>query len=165
MKKKTLFIILGIILGIFLVFLVSGIALFSSLNKEKKSMTAKEFKTLMQEKGFVVSDATNQFSQYDYVEQVYIAVPSDYSYQIEFYEFSDVDYATSFYNNNKSIFKSSKGNNSRETSVGIKNYSKYALSTNGKYKVVSRIDNTVIYLNVDSNNKDIVKDLLDEIDY
>ncbi len=161
MKKKTLFIVLGIIL----VLVVGGIALFSSLNKEKESMTASEFKTLMEGKGFVVSDATNQFAQYDYVKQVYVAAPSDYSYKIEFYELSDVEYATMFYNNNKSIFESSKGNASGETSVSMKNYSKYSLSTGGKFKVVSRIDNTVVYLNVDSDNKDTVKKLLDELGY
>lgn len=161
MKKKILFIVLGIIL----VVLIGGIILFSSLNKEKESMTASEFKNLMQEKGFVVSDATSQFSEYGYVEQVYVAAPSGYAYKIEFYELSNEDYAISFYNNNKSIFESSKGNASGETSVSMKNYSKYTLSTGGKYKVVSRIDNTVVYLNVDSSHKDTVKDLLKELGY
>lgn len=159
--KKALFIILGIVL----VLVIGVIALFSSLNKEKESMTASEFKTLMKGKGFVVSDATSQLSQYDYVEQVYVAAQSDYSYKIEFYELSDVEYATMFYNNNKSIFESTKGNASSETSVSMNNYSKYTLSTGGKYKVVSRIDNTVLYLNVDSSNKDVVKDLLEELGY
>lgn len=161
MKKKILFIVLGIIL----VVVIGGIALFSSLTKEKESMTSSEFKTLMESKGFVVSDSTSQFSQYGYIEQVYVAVPSGYAYQIEFYELSDEEYAISFYNNNKSIFESSKGNDSAETSVSMKNYSKYTLSTGGKYKVVSRINNTVVYLNVDSSHKDTVKDLLKELGY
>ncbi len=161
MKKKTLFIVLGIVL----VLTVGVIILFVSLNKEKKSITANEFKTLMQGKGLVVSDVTSQYSRYDYVEQVYVAVPSDYSYQIEFYELSDSEYAISFYNNNKSIFESSKGNVSGGTSLSAKNYSKYSLSTDGNYKVISRIDNTVVYLNVDSSNKNTVKDLLNELGY
>lgn len=161
MGKKILFIVLGIIL----VVIVGIVMLFISLNKEKESITGSEFTSLMQEKGFVVDDATSQFSEYGYVDQAYIAAPSDYAYQIEFYELSDVDNAISFYNNNKSIFESSKGNASGETSVSMKNYSKYALSTGGKYKVVSRIDNTVVYLNVDSSYKDTVKDLLDGIGY
>ena len=119
MKKKVLFIVLGIIL----VAVLGVTMLFVSLNKEKESMTATEFKTLLQEKGFVVSDATSQFSDYDYVKQVYVAAPSDYSYKIEFYELSNLDYATMFYNNNKSIFESSKGNASGETNVSMKNYS------------------------------------------
>lgn len=36
----------------------------------------------------------------------------------------------------------------------MSNYSKYALSTSGEYKVVSRIENTAVYLNVDSSYKD-----------
>ena len=161
MKKKVLFIILGIIL-----ILVIGVGmLFILLNKEKESMSASDFKTLMQEKGFVISDATSQFSQYAYVEQVYVVAPSDYAYKIEFYELSDEDYAMSFYNTNKSIFESSKGAVSGETSVSMKNYSKYTLSSDSKYKVVSRIDNTVVYLNVNSNYKDTVKDLLKEMGY
>ena len=101
MKKKTLFIVLGIIL----IVIVGVSIIFSYLGREKEVVTANEFKTLMEDKGFYVSDATSQFSEYDYVRQVYAAVPSDYSYKIEFYEFSDDNYATSFYNNNKSIFE------------------------------------------------------------
>ena len=161
MKKKTVFIILGVVLFI----AVAVGILFTSLNKEKTSITASQFKTTMEEKGYVVSDATSQFSSYDYVEQVYVAAPSGYAYKIEFYELSDESYAMSFYNNNKSIFESSKGNSSGETSVSMKNYSKYTLSSSGKYQVVSRIDNTVIYLNVDASHKDTVKDLLKELGY
>ena len=161
MKKKTLFIVLGIIL----VLVIGGIALFSSLNKEKESMTASEFKTLMEGKGFVVSDATSQFSQYDYVEQVYVAAPSDYSYKIEFYELSDETYATAFYNNNKSIFESTKSGASTESNINGKNYSKYTLTSNGKYMVVSRVANTVAFVNVSSDLKDNVNTILKELGY
>ena len=159
--KKPLIIVLTIVLVIAIIFGV----IFVALNKEKKSITANEFKTIMQEKGYIIQDATNQFSDYSYVEQVYLAVSSDYKYQIEFYVLSDESYATGFYNNNKNIFEASKGNTSSETSASLKNSSKYTLSANNKYSVVSRIDNTLIYLNVDSNYKDTVKDILDELGY
>ena len=119
----------------------------------------------MQPKGFVVQDATSQFSDYDYITKVYIALSSDSNYQIEFYELSDSDYATSFYNNNKSIFESSKGSGNAETHAEIANYSKYTLSSNGKFKVISRIDNTALYLNVDSSNKKAVEDILKDLGY
>ena len=78
----------------------------------------------------------------------------------------DDSYATNFYNNNKSILESSKGNNSAETYVELKNSSKYTLLSNGKYMTVSRINNTVIYFDdVDANYKDTVKTLLDELGY
>lgn len=62
----------------------------------------------MEQKGYIITDANGQFSEYDYVKQVYVASSKDYSYQIEFYELSDASYATYFYNNNKAIFESLK---------------------------------------------------------
>lgn len=79
-------------------------------------------------------------------KKVYIASGKDSTYQIEFFE-------------------STKGSNSSESSASLKNYSKYVLSTNGKYKVISRIDNTVIYCDIDDNYKSVVKEVLEEIDY
>lgn len=159
--KKSVVIVL-IVVAIIIAILGIG---FINLNKEKTSITASSFKNSMEQKGYIVSDANSQFSEYDYVKQVYVAVNSDYSYKIEFYELADDNYATNFYNNNKSIFESSKGNTSTGTSTSLKNYSKYTLSSNGKYMVVSRINNTVIYLNVDDSYKDMVKDLLKELGY
>ena len=51
------------------------------------------------------------------------------------------------------------------SSISGKNYSKYTLEANGKYSVVSKINNTILYVNVDSQYKDTVKDIIDEIGY
>ena len=139
--------------------------IFINLNKEKTSITASDFYTTMSQKEYNVQDSSNQFSEYNYVKQAYIAVSKNNSYQIEFYELEDDSYATQFYNNIKSIFESSKGTNSVESNVELKNYSKYTLSSNGKYMIVSRIDNTVIYVNVDNNYKDAVNSLLKDLGY
>lgn len=157
MKKSVIitFVIIIAIVGV----------IFINLNKEKASITALDFYITMSQKGYVVQDASGQFLEYDYVKQAYIAGNNDYTYQIEFYELIDDSNAISFYNNNKSIFESSKGNTSAETSVGLKNYSKYTLSSNDKYMVVSRINNTVIYVDVEDRYKDAVKTLLDELGY
>jgi len=45
------------------------------------------------------------------------------------------------------------------------NNSKYTLKTNGEYKVVSRIEDTVIYVDVDEKYEDDVKEILKEIGY
>ncbi len=163
--KKSIIIVLIIIAIIIAIFGIILVSVFVNLTKEKTPMTASSFKNSMEQKGYIVSDANSQISEYDYIKQVYVAVDSDYSYKIEFYELSDENYAMNFYNTNKSIFESSKGNASAETSAGLKNYSKYTLSSNGKYMVVSRIDNTVVYLNVDDSYKDTVNNLLNELGY
>lgn len=162
MKKSNK---IAIIIAIIVVLAIAVFMVFNSLNKEKESITADNFKISMQSKGFYITDATNQFSNYDYVQQAYIASSNDNSYQIEFYVLSNDSYATSFYNRNKSIFEASKGSSSAQTSVNLKNHSKYTLSSGNKYQVVSRINNTVMYINVASEYKDIVKNILNEIGY
>lgn len=159
--KKTVIIVTVIVLIFLAIF---GIVFFN-LNKEKISITASDFKNSMEQKGYIITDANSQFSQYDYVKQVYVASSADYSFQIEFYELSDENYAIDFYNNNTSRFERYTGNASSKTSVSWKNYSKYTLSSNGKYMVVSRINNTAIYIDVDDKYKDTVKDILNELGY
>ena len=156
MKNKNFFALVAICF--IMLFTITGCG-------NKKALTASDFKSKMETNGYIVQDATSQMSEYDYIQQVYIAINSDYTYQIEFYELSDNDYAARFFNNNKSIFEDSKSSGAVETSVNIGNHAKYSLTTDGKFKVVSKIDNTVIYLNVDEDYKSSVKDVLKDLGY
>ncbi len=150
--------VLGILCLIMLLFLTTACG-------KKVAITSSDFKEKMESRGYTIQDATNQFSDYDYVKQVYIALSSNSGYQIEFYELSNNDNASSFFNNNKSIFEQSKSSNSTETSNSINNTAKYTLTTNGQFKLVSRIDNTVIYLNVSEEYKSEVKEVLKDLGY
>ncbi len=161
---KKIFIVIGIILVVLLV--LGGIALviFNVLNKEKTSISADNFSAIMESKGYVMTDTTSQFSQYEnYMLKSYVAQKSDY--QIEFYELSTIENAISMYNTNKAKFESQKSSVSAGATSSMKNYSTYSLSTNGKYKYLARIDNTLVYVDVDENYKDIVKDIMKEIGY
>ena len=107
MKKQTKLILI-IVGSIVALLLIATIALIIALaNKEVTPITAEQFKEEMEKRNFMITTATTQFAETDYVKQVYIAIPSDYSYQIEFYEFTEEKYAISFYNNNKDIFERS----------------------------------------------------------
>lgn len=155
-----------IVIGIIVVALIGiFVALFSTLNKEKASMSADTFNNTMVTKGYVMTDTTSQFEQYgNYMTKSYAAQKS--GYQIEFYELSSVENAISMYNTNQQKFESQKSNDlSTSTTVNLKNYSTYSLTTNGKYKYLSRIDNTLIYVDVDETYKDTVKDIMKEIGY
>ena len=131
----------------------------------KKAITSDEFKTKLQNKGYTVQDLTEKYSSYDHIKHVLIALDSENNYQIEFYEINNLDNAVSVYNENKSIFEKSKSSSSAETSVEMGNNAKYTLKTNGTYKAVSRIDKTVVYVNVNSKYENSVKDVLKEIGY
>lgn len=156
---------IGIIISVIIVVIVLGVILTFMLAKEKTPITAEEFKTIMEEKGYVIGDATAQFEEYGYINKTYIAANKDYTYQIEFYEILDEEYARNFFSLNKKVFEDIKGNLATETNVSMKNYSIYTLSTERKYRVLSRIENTVIYVNVDDAYKDEVKGILEELGY
>ncbi len=156
----SLIIIIGIIIAV-----LFGVGVIK-LTKEKTPITLDTFKSSMEEKGYTLINAKNQISDYNNINQVYIAISGDNTYQIEFYELSDENVAINFYNDNKSIFESSKGNNSITSNISASNYSRYYTdSSTGKYMFVSRIGKTVIYGNVDKAYKDKVKEILDELGY
>lgn len=156
---------LKIALIILAVIVIGVVILIASLNKEKVAITPDSFKTTMEEKDYTVSDVTSVFSQYGgYVKKAYLAQKNT-DYQIEFYELSNLDNAVDFFNTNRAKFESQKGNSSIYSNVSLKNYSTYSLTTNGKYKYVSRVDNTVIYIDVDEKYQDTVKSLIKEIGY
>ena len=62
-------------------------------------------------------------------------------------------------------FENSKSRSSIETNVSMKNYSKYTLLSNGKYMVISVINNTAIYVNVEESHKEEVDNILNELGY
>ena len=162
MKKSM---IIGIVAIVVVVLITIGGVVFTKLNKEKPSIDAQTFKTTMEEKGYQLADAKSQFSEYDYIEKVYLAADSKFSYQIEFYQLVDNDNANQFYITNMTKFENSKSSSSIETTVNGKNYSKYTLLSNGKYMVISVINNTAIYVNVDESHKEEVDNILNELGY
>jgi len=143
---------------------VGVVVITKNLNKEP--ISAGDFKNIMEDKDFEIIDSKeNQFADYDYIEKAYVALEEDYDYQIEFYKLDEEDDAIEFYETNKEIFEDSKGSSVVETKKSIGNNSKYTLKTNDEYKVVSRIENTVIYADVDEKYEDEVKEILKEMGY
>ena len=156
------------ILAFVSVLVIAGVivgAVIINKNLNKQPITSGDFKDIMEDKDFEIMDVLYQVEDYGYVEKAYIALEEDYDYQIEFYKLDDEDDAIKFYNINKGIFEDSKGSASLETKKSMGNNSKYTLKTNDEYKVVSRIEDTVIYADVDDKYEDEVKEILKEIGY
>ena len=86
MKKSTKIVIIVVVaVLIFMALVVGGIiGLISLLNKEKDSITADQFKEIMEQKSYEIVDAKYQVLQYNFVDQVYSAMDGSYSYQLEF---------------------------------------------------------------------------------
>lgn len=152
--------IVGLLLVSLLIF--TGCNLSSKLNKEP--LKSEEYKNKMEEKGYSTLDATGQFTQ-KFIKKVYLAVSNKSTYQIEFYEIDTIDNAKEFYSNNKKIFEESKVSGSSDSYVELGNHEKYTLKSGDTYKVISRIDNTIVYANVNKEYKNEVKKAIKEIGY
>lgn len=154
-KNKTLILLLLVCASLFILTSCGS----------KTAITSDDFKTKMEADGYTIVDATDQFSGYEYINNVYLAVDKDKTYQIEFYDISTEEYADGVFQNNKSIFEDSKGSTSAESSTSVNNYETYSLSSNDTYKYISRVDNTMLYVDVSSEYKDTVKEVIDKLGY
>ena len=146
---------------------LAGIGMCSLLSgcQSKQALTAEDFKSKMEEKGYDLQDCTDQFEGYDFVEQVYVALDDEGSYQIEFYDLSDDAHARDFFSNNVQIFKESKSNMSANTNVSLGNYEKYTQTDSDQFSMISRIDDTVIYVVEEKENKEAVEAVVKELGY
>lgn len=131
---------------------------------KKTAITDDDFRTIANDNGLSIIDATEQFPDSLILETASIA-KSDDDWQIEFYVLTDSKAATGMFNTNKENFENLKGNASFQTSVAIGNHAVYSLVSNGTYMHVSRIDNTVVYVNEDAENKDAIDSVLKKMGY
>ena len=150
MKKIILFLI-----SMALVFSITGC-------KAKKAVTAEEFKSKMTQEGYQIADISEKYAGKG-AKAVLIAMKD--GYQIEFYVTENKDYAVGSYNLNKEKIEKTKGNSMVETQKSIGNVSKYTLKSNSSYKVVSRVGETFIYLNVPGSKTEEVKEILNKLGY
>ena len=156
---------LKIVLLITLLLVVAAAAVFFIvIDKEKESMTANEFCDELEDEGYVMVDVTSQYASYG-IEEAYLAVKPNQEYQIEFYELSSVSKAENMFETNKEYFEDRAGSKRVTSSFGFGNYDTYSLTSNGDFMYLCRIDNTLLYIDVEDIYKDEVKEIIDELDY
>ena len=130
----------------------------------KKEITSSEFKEITRDNDFYIQDVKEQFSEYDYIKEAMIAVKSG-KYQIEFYVLEDEENALAFYKYNKDVFEASKESTSLYAEVDFEHNNRYTLTTGNEYKVISRINKTVVYVNTTKENKNDVNKVLKKLGY
>ena len=163
MKKR---IIIFSVIGVLILSLICTLVfVLLNLIPNKKPVSAEEFSKIMKENNYIINDDTISFSDYDFVKTVLVAVSSDYTYQIEYYELSSKEEADRFFKTNKDIFNGYKVNESMETNLNSKNFTKYTLKNPDAYMVLSQIDNTVIYVDTLIEYADQVDNIINILGY
>ena len=155
MKTKSL---LAILIGVLLIVALTGC--FS-----KQALTSDEFSSKMQGLGFSIVDASAQYSQFDHINKVLLAVDPTTSFQIEFYDINSDSNALGVYNTNFSTMENSRGSSSSYSTVSMGNYNRATQESNGEYWVLSRVSSTFVYVHSDVANKASINSALDTIGY
>lgn len=130
--------------------------------KDKKAITAEEFTSKMEEKGFEVVDRT---AQLEYIQANQCIVASNDDYQLYFYVLYSEEDAMMMHQVNKQEFKENKGKLWSESDVNINNYNFYSITSNGMYSVISRVSDTLIYAEESKEKKGEIKSILKELGY
>ena len=151
--------------NIFIISLICIIFIFTGCNANKAAITKENFISTMESENYYITDASDQFANYESVDSVTIASKPTGEYQIEFYVFEDEDTAIISFNVNKENFEQYEEYATSHSSADINNYSMYSLTITDSYKFVSRKDNTMIYIDVAKEYKDEVKEIIDKLGY
>lgn len=148
-------------LSLIAVFVLFALTLTGCLNKSVK--TTDDFVKLAEEKKMKITNAIDQFGYVDFIEEANVATAD--GWQVEFYVLSDVVEAEGMYETNVAKFEDKKANSSTETSSEMGNYDSYGLTTAGFYMYVARVENTLIYLDVEEEYKEEAKAFIEEFGY
>ena len=130
---------------------------------KKVPVTAAEFSRRMEQEGYSILDATEQFE--GQVVSATLAVEQSGAYQIEFFEVETEQQAKIAFEQNKVTFESERGPASSRYENNGPNFSVYAQTSNGKYSYVCRVGQTFIYASVPEQNKEAVKSAIKSLGY
>lgn len=140
---------------------------FIGCGKSKEKMSVDTFVNHMEQAGLTMMEQSDDIAEDSGITEVQVALAEDNLYQVEFYQLDGVENAQYFYNVAKNGIEEAYGevNGNVKTNVSASNYDKYTLSIEGRYYVVSRIEDTLVYVIASGDSKDIVKALMEEIGY
>lgn len=151
MKKITLL----------LVILIMSTALVGCGDKEKIAIN--DFTAIANEYNFYVEDSTDTYGDTN-VKEGKVAMLSN-ACTVEFIEFETEEDAIRMFDSIQPVFASFEEDSRKHVSVDLKHYDKYMVSTDMYYKYVSRVDNTLVYVNTISSHEKEVKEFIDRMGY
>ncbi len=131
---------------------------------KKEAITSTDFNKVMSEKNFKVTNLSKDFESTSELKEVFIAQSPKLDYQIEYYLLDSKESTAKFYNTNMEKLKNSAKGYSNVEMNGL-NYSRYSQTTSSKYQVISCVELTCIFLNVNKDKKDEIKEILEVFNY
>ncbi len=152
MKKISLFIF------VLCVFLLTGCN-----DKVKEVKNISDFENASTTLGLNANSSMANYTNSDYITDAMKATKDNI--EIEMIIYDTAESAEKVQNGQIDGFMGLKSANAIINKDKGKNYYKYSILSNGYYNVTSRIDNTLIFCKTKAENKDIIINLLNELEY
>ncbi len=138
-------------------------ALLTACGGPKTSMTADQFCSSMEQKGFELVD--NIDVGQGQADDIWVAVSPEGTYQIEYYDLLSEDQAKIAFSQNVAQFESMKGSSSVSSEINISNYSIKKIESDGRYMYVCRVADTLVYTVSEAAYKTEIEDIIQTIGY
>lgn len=132
--------------------------------EEKKPISGDSFKLVAEGDKYTTKDVTKNFKSNSGILEAIVAAVEN-QYQVEFYTLEDSKTAQKMYDRNKKRFENIKSSLDKAEVTETDNNSEYRISTNGRYMLLNKIDNTLIYANVEDKYKENVTTLIKQLGY
>ena len=154
MKKLNL--ILSTLMVLTIVFALAGCS-------PKTPTTAENFTETMEKADFEVTDVTETTDSNGLATAIIVATKDDL--KLEFWELTDSETADDIFYQNKSNFTDSHPVQTMSKSTTYQNYDYYSFLSDGDFHLITRIDNTMLYCEIDESDKDEILELVKELGY
>ena len=142
-------------------FLLAFTLLLSSCSS-KTPVTSEQFKTIMEENGYVVTDVSSSYDS-ALLSSMLIAVKDDY--QVEFFEFTEEANASHSFGLNKGDAELLEDGNHVKTSASSGSYESYTITGDGEYYAIYRVGNTMVFAHVLEEDKDAINEAIKALNY
>ena len=156
--KKSIKMIIAAVVGVIII----AIVCLAIMQSGKKAITMEQFEEKAKENGYKIADIQNDITKKEEITNAKLAISEDYSYFISFYILKDNESAINFYKEQKEEFAKTKQEENEPVEKKSKSYEEYSLKSNGKYRYLSRIENTIVQLNVNESEEQKVKEFLEK---
>lgn len=152
--------------AIMIVCLMLSLALLTGC-EEKTPQTKEGFMQIMEEKGFAITDASNDADEVENVKSIVLAQNTKASptYKIEFWEFMDLSTAEGTFDEIMEELDDRHSTKTMSVSMNAANYSSYSFIADGNYYVIFRIENTMLCSVSDKKYKSEIEAIFEDLGY
>ena len=123
-------------------------------------ISANEFISRMEARGYVVEDASGMVA-----DNITMHAVETEAFILEFLVFETEANARVAFNNVQRMFEDGRGSASSHSSSSAANFSRFRQTTEGRFEIVTRVENTLLIAQTSSDNRSDVEAIFDSLGY